>query len=258
MQSMQHQTKTCDFIEDTLPSDTPLRMKPGQQDRIFGIFPILQLCLSLICFSLPSEAQTYKLDLVLAIDVSTNMAGQQEIIKEGAHLATYELNEGDRVAVMSYANKAKLISDFTADAAQIEQVLQKVNPPLFKNSDLQCLNDAIFEAFKQFPQKPEPERKRVVAIITNNVDRGSAHRDSELINAAKAKNISVWVFLVHSPKTNSSPVLRIQKPSSYPNVRFAEERLELFAEEMGGGARVIETNGYTLRKVFAVCKGGTR
>ena len=36
------------------------------------------------------------------------------------------------------------------------------------------------------------------------------------------------------------------------------QQLEPFAEETGGGARVIETNGYTLRKAFAVCKGGTR
>jgi hypothetical protein len=258
MQSKQSQTKAQIFAKEAWLHNTPLIMKSRLQNQIFSKYLFLQLCLVVICFSFPSAAQTYKLDLVLVLDVSTNMAGQQETIKEGSHLATYELSEGDRVAVMSYSNKAIIIADFMSNPAQVEQTLQKVNPPLFRNSDLQCMNDAIFESFKQFPQKPEPDRKRVVGIITNNVDRGSTRQDSELIDAAKAKNITVWVFLVHNPKSNSSQLSSTQKRSSYPNVRFAEEKLEPFAEEMGGGARVIETNGYALRKVFAVCKGGTR
>jgi hypothetical protein len=228
------------------------------QFRISRIFPVLSLCLALICFAFPTLAQTYKLDLVLAFDVSTNMDGRLEPLKQGAHLASYEISEGDRVAVMSYANKTKIVLDFKEDPALIEEALQKVNPPLFKSSDQQCLNDALFEAFKQFPQKPEPERKRVVGIITNNRDRGSTHQESELISAAKARNISVWVFLVQSPKPNNSRLSSGQKQSSHPNVRLAEQQIEPFAEEMGGGARVIEANGYALRKVLAVCKGGTR
>jgi VWFA-related protein len=238
--------------------DMLLKTKSHQENQIFDNLLILPLCLTLIWFAIPSRAQTYKLDLVLILDVSNNMAGQQEIIKEGAHLATYELSAGDRFAIMSYSNKAKILSDFKEDPALIEEALQKVNPPFFKNSDLQCLNDAIFEAIKQFPQKPEPERKRVVGIITNNVDRGSTHTNAELIAAAKAKNITVWIFLVQNPKSTSSKLSSAQKRNSYPNVRFAEEQLEPFAEETGGGARVVEANGYTLRKAFAVCKGGTR
>jgi hypothetical protein len=232
--------------------------KSHLKPRIISKHLTLSLCLALICFAFPSQAQTYKLDLVLAFDVSTNMDGQLEPLKEGAHLATYEISEGDRVAVMSYANKAKIVLDFKEDPALIEEALQKASPPFFKNSDQQCLNDALFEAFKQFPQKPEPNRKRVVGIITNNLDRGSTHQESELISAAKARNISVWVFLVQNPKSANSRPSSVKKQGSYPNVRLAEKQLEPFAEEMGGGARVIEANGYALRKVFAVCKGGTR
>jgi hypothetical protein len=235
-----------------------LNAKSNRRNRIFSKYSILPLCLVVICLALQSGAQTYKLDLVLLFDVSTTMAATQEALKEGAHLATYELSENDRVAVMSYSNKSKTVLDFKNDPALIEEALQKVNPPLFRNSDLQSLNDALFEAFKQFPQRPEPERKRVVGIITNNADRGSTRQESELINAAKAKNITVWIFLVQNPKPSKSRLSGAQKQSSYSNVQLAEKRLEPFAEEMGGGARVTETNGFTLRKVLAVCKGSTR
>jgi len=229
-----------------------------RQKWIFSKFPILHLVLIILCFALPSGAQTYKLDLVLVFDVSTNIAGLQETIKEGAHLATYELSEGDRVAIMSYSNKVKIISDFMSDPAQVEQTLQKVNPPFFRNSDLQCLNDSIFEAFKQFPQRSEPDRKRAVGIITNNVDRGSIHQNSELINAAKARNISVWVFLANNPKSRSSSLSGSQKQSSYPKLRYVKEKLDSIADEMGGGVMIVEKNGYLLRKAIAVCKGATR
>src|SRR5512138_1545412 len=115
--------------------DMLLKTRLHRKNQIFGKYLMLLLCLALICFALPIGAQTYKLDLVLIFDVSNNMAGQQEIIKEGAHLATYEISEGDRVALMSYSNKAKILTDFKDDPAQIEEALQKVNPPFFKNSD---------------------------------------------------------------------------------------------------------------------------
>ena len=255
MQTKRNLTDSRNLLRKALRSNTQRRMNPNCIGRRLSI---LTLCIAIACFVLPSAAQTYRLDLVLLFDVSANMAGQLKIIKEGASPAASELSEGDRVAVMSYAKTAKIISSFTDDATQIEEAIQKVNAPLFKNSDLQCLNDALFEAIRQFPQKSEPDRKLAIGIITNNADVGSAHQNAELIKAAKARNIAVWVFLVDSPKQNSSQRQSANRGNTYSNVQNAKQQLGFIAEEIGGGAMAVEANGYVLQKAIAVCKGITR
>jgi hypothetical protein len=228
------------------------------QGKVAGKYSLIRLCLAIGCFVLASHAQTPKMDLVLILDASTTTGRQVETIKTGAHPATYEIHDGDRVSVMSYTKKAKIIQPFTEDPAQVEQAIQKVSTPLFKNAGRHCLNDALFEAFRQFPQKSEPERKRIIGIITNNLDSGSVHSIPELIEAAKAKNIAVWVFLVPVPKLANTPLSGIPAREIRLDLRFVKEQLDLFAEETGGGVRIIETNGYTLSKVIAVCKGDPR
>ena len=197
------------------------------------------------------------MDLVLVVDVSRNMSKPANLIREGAHLAVYELDSGDRVSVITYGSKAKVLSGLTSDKGRIENTLRQVKQPLIQWSRDRRLYDAILEAFRQLTPGSAPDHIRMVGLITNDIDRGSIHDMDDIVEGARSKGIAVWVFLIANPYANPA-MFDNYMTFKYPDVRRAEERLRPLAAETGGVLSVLEMNGYILRKAFAACKAGVK
>jgi hypothetical protein len=142
---------------------------------------ILRFCLAAICLAAIAAAQTDAIDLVLVLDVSQNMAEPGKFIREGVHLATYELGAEEKISVVSFCSEVKILSPFTVDTKQIEGAFRKAKPPTLRMSGKRRLYDAIFAAIQQFAPMPNLNRNRAVAVITNDVDKGSIRQPQELI-----------------------------------------------------------------------------
>lgn len=195
------------------------------------------------------------LDIVFLVDVSQNMADPSAFAVAGARLATFELGPNDRVAVMSFSSGTKAQTGFTSDAGEIEKAFGKCARTIIRRPGKLCLYDALAVAIEQFPAEPDRSRKRVIAVISNDVDRGSKRGSAEVVREAQAKGVALWGFLMASPFPE--PFQRKDGYSGvpYPNVHFAAAQFEPIATATGGKAVIRDTNGYVLRYAITACKG---
>jgi uncharacterized protein (DUF58 family) len=208
----------------------------------------------LLCFGALVSAEPADGDIVFLVDVSQSMLGTDRFIAQGARLATYELEPNDRVAVMTFSSSAKLHSGLTSDAGKIDEAFRKAIRTTVSGTGGRRVYDAVFAAFDQFPMAGSPNAKRIVAIITNDVDLGSRHTSGEVIEAAAARGVAIWVFLIADPFSDPS---RVQYPRiPYPDVKFAADQFRPMTMKTGGSVSIRDLNGYILRQAIAACKGG--
>jgi len=217
---------------------------------------VLRTCFGLLFVAGLAVADSdHPLDILFLIDVSENMSRPADFVIAGARLATFEFRPGDRVAVVSYSSKAKTQTGFTGEAQEIEKAFGKSNGALVRLSRKAHLYDALFSSIEQFPSTPDLNRKRVIAVITNDVDHASACEPADIIREARARGVAVWVFLIASPYAS-----RIQQKNGhpgvpYPDVDFAAQQLEPIAKGTGGKVSIKRPDGYVLRQAIADCRG---
>lgn len=214
----------------------------------------LQFCVAAICLAAMAATQTEAIDLVLILDVGQNMAEPIKLIREGVHLATYEIGAEDKISVMSFCSEIKILSPFTVNTKQVEGAFTKAKPPILRMSGKRLLYDAIFDGIQQFLPMANLNRNRAVAVITNDVDRGSSHQPQELIEEARSKNIIIWMFLIGNPYANPSDFDKYVRVP-YPDVVLAKEQLGPLATKTGGKISVYVMDKNVLKKAIAACKG---
>jgi hypothetical protein len=213
-------------------------------------------CLLPLLFAGFAFAQTSSpLDIAFVLDVSRNMDRTMNFVAAGARLATFELGSDDRVAVISYSSGAKLQTGFTSDGTKIQEAFNAAIHPAIRRSGKLCLYDAVSLALEQFPAAPDAARRRVIAVITNDVDQGSRRTPADIIREAGARGVAVWGFFIASPAPDIARSKVAHREIPYPDAGFAARQLQPTLNKTGGKAVVVDTNGYILRRAIAVCKG---
>ncbi len=228
----------------------PCRRGPGWM-RTWG-------CIGLLAglSTCASAEQSGGMELVILLDVSEDMSLPATFIGEGAHLATLELGANDKVAVMSFASSVKPISGFTADTRRIEEAFKKATQTMIRPRATRRLYDAVFAAVEQFQIPSSASTKRIIAIITNGVDRGSIHTPDEVVQAATERRIAIWAVLIASPYPADLSEMRSGRPGiPYPDVKFAARELHPMTAKTHGRVTIRDLNGYVLRQTIAICKG---
>jgi uncharacterized protein (DUF58 family) len=194
-------------------------------------------------------------DIVFVLDVSENMLGADSFIARGARLATRELRSNDRVAVMSFSSGVKVHLPFTSDKEKLDDAFRKATRTSFRWTGARRMYDAVLTAINQFPIGSSTRGNKVIAVITNDVDSGSAHRPDELVHEAAARGVSIWAFLIANPYADPTHVQNGYPRIPYPDVQFAADELRTITDRTGGKVSIHDTNGYILRQAIAACKG---
>jgi uncharacterized protein (DUF58 family) len=215
---------------------------------------LLRICAAL-CFAGAVFAKADGVDVVFLLDVSQTMFGPDRFIASGARLATYQLESNDRVAVLSFSSGVKLDSGFTAETGKIDAAFWKATRTLVRSNRARPLYDALITAIEQFPKGDSLHSKRVVAVITNDVDHASVHHSDEVIREAKERAVAIWAFLIANPYSDPAHVRNGYPRIPYPDVQFAADQLRPITAETGGKASIHDMNGYVLRQAIAACKG---
>jgi VWFA-related protein len=94
-------------------------------------------------------------------------------VRRAANQALARLKETDEVAVMTYADNAELVQEFTRDRSQIETALERI-PKKNQWAD-HCLNKAFAKAADYMVTSGNPVGRRVIiaiTTITRNFDCG--------------------------------------------------------------------------------------
>jgi len=110
------------------------------------------------------------LDLMLVLDVSGSMAFQLSALRSNAHLATEKLRSGDRIGVVTFSQKGKLVQPLSADFREVEEALRS-KLTIHGGTDIYA---GIREAAKAFGKtihswKDQAPPRRALLVITDNI-----------------------------------------------------------------------------------------
>ncbi len=96
--------------------------------------------------------------------------------------------QGD-VAILAFDHRLQLLQDFTKDPDKLNDAMQKLNA----GSSSARLVDAVFQADHMLKQHdPRNVRRRVVVLLSRNIDKGSELHLQEAIHQMQFDNVIVY------------------------------------------------------------------
>jgi VWFA-related protein len=114
-------------------------------------------------FSAGEEA----LDLILLVDISVSMRPVVQMVAQAARDGLRELRQGDRIAVMVFNTKSRVLAGFTEDLDAAERTIMDLSLNVrFRGGTM--IQTAVDDAALLFQREPRSGRRRAVLIITDN------------------------------------------------------------------------------------------
>ncbi len=165
------------------------------------------------------KPQTIKVDEVIS-PVSLVVAIQADykvekvlpkIQKIGSLLQNMVAGEGGEVAIMAFDHRIQKLQDFTTDPDKITEALKKLKP----GSSQSVLTDAINESARMLETRPK-ERRRVVLLIAESLDKGSEGRAREALTRLEFANAIVYALNVSRVYTELTSKAPLGRPDSIP------------------------------------------
>jgi VWFA-related protein len=119
------------------------------------------------------------LDLILLFDVSGSMRPKVQQVVSAAREGMQELRPGDRVAVMTFDTRTRLVQPFTDDLDRVERSMREDLPREPFNGGT-FIQSAVSEAARAFLRERRTERRRAILIITDNLGQRT-RRESTVV-----------------------------------------------------------------------------
>ncbi len=130
----------------------------------------------------------YPISLVVAVE--TGAKSEPAINKLGGSgilFANLVAAYGGETALLTFADEVKVRHDFTGDPDAIASPLRN----LHVEGAGACMLDAIKQAMTMLAARPK-ERRRILFLIAENRDRGSATKIDEAVRAVQRENATVY------------------------------------------------------------------
>ena len=171
--------------------------------------------------------------VVLMIDTSGSTRFRLEEIQEAAIAFVNQLQKDDRVMVMSFDDKIRILADFTSDRYQLRQAIQRTRP-----GSGTALYDAVDVVINQ---KLDPiQGRKAIVLFTDGVDTTSKHASYES-NLRDAEELDALIYPVQFDTSLDGGAY----PSSRNPQSGAEILSDIFGEIFGrhGGGNNGSRNG---------------
>ncbi|HEV8147952.1 MAG TPA: VWA domain-containing protein [Bryobacteraceae bacterium] len=169
------------------------------------------------------------IDIILLFDVSGSMKPKLERVAVAAHAALAELRPGDRVAVMTFTGRARMLAHFTEDVAAVERTIER--EVLQRARGGTRILASIDDAAKVFWQEPRTRRRRAVLIVTDNHGMVSGNASNVVHNLWEADAILSGLEVRHGGETAALTVRKIMNPMA---LALDSESMSKVAEQTGG------------------------
>ena len=164
------------------------------------------------------------LSVLILLDVSGSVWATIKKLREGALEALQNLKPEDEVAVMIFAKKPKLALYFTKDKQLAAKAIETANAQ--EVGDETDTNEAVFQAAAYIKNATNPENRRVIIAISDDV---STHK---VLSLSKSKTI-------HELLESGSTVCGLLFNSIY------KTKPEPNTDPLGGGLQTILISGET-------------
>jgi VWFA-related protein len=179
----------------------------------------------IVQFAIGDEA----LDLILLFDISGSMKPAVEAVAAAAREGLRELQPGDRVAVMVFNAKSRMIAPFTTDLDAVQQTIQSTVLGL-KFSGATFLQSAAEHAAKELMKQPRTRRRRAVLAITDNYGQRT-RKEATVVNAFWEADALLSALIVRNAKLEAR---RIALTVMGPQMLAFQVGLGGVAEKTGG------------------------
>lgn len=156
------------------------------------------------------------LDLILLFDISGSMERTVAGVAASARKSLSQLRPGDRVAVMTFAGRPRLLSGFTDDFEAVQRTIERdiLDEP-FEGSTR--IWDAADESARIHFRQGRNARRRAVIMITDNLGQKGRRDEKESLE-------SLWESsAVLSAVVVSNPVFERREKHAIHVNRLAEE-----------------------------------
>lgn len=137
-----------------------------------------------------SDFSYQPLSLVLAVQANSEVEAMLPKIKKmGVLLHGLVTGDAGDVAVLAFDHRMRLMQDFTSDADRLDDAMQKISA----GSSTSRTIDAVVEADRMLKQHDRSkQRRRVILLMSRNVDKGSEARLQETARQMQFDNVIVY------------------------------------------------------------------
>ena len=197
-------------------------------------------------------SEAVPVSVVLLIDISISTRESQGAIRRAALQFARSLDEKDRVAIITFNDKPRLILNWTDDPAKVKSALERIYA-----KGKTVLHDALYVTFEDLLK--EVEGKSAVILLTDGVDTASMVSFKEVLELAARSETMVYVVSTLEEYWASAIALRLElraRAQMIPHAlsdKFivkAKRMLERLAYQTGG--KVLDTKAFTsLTDVYA-------
>ena len=170
------------------------------------------------------------LDLILLFDISGSMRPKIEKVADGAHAALAELREGDRIAVMVFDHKSRIVAPFTGDLAAVERTInEQVLREKFRGGTR--ILAAVDHAAEYFLEQPRTQRRRAVLILTDDFGQQSRRSGTVVRRLWEADALLSGLIIRRPHEKAAMTVMKITNPLM---AALYSEGMDGVAERTGG------------------------
>jgi VWFA-related protein len=186
------------------------------------------------------------LDIILLFDVSGSMAANVARVAASARAAFSELRSGNRVAVMTFQSRSRLIAPLSDDLAAVQRTIeQDVVHGRFGGGTR--LLAGVDEAAKYFLAQPKTRRRRAVLILTDNYGQRS-RRSSTVVHRLWEADASLSGLIIRSPLDTA---INTARTVMNPALALAlHEGMQGVAEKTGGDTIKADDPGRAFQEMM--------
>ena len=179
--------------------------------------------------SLLSEEQP--LDLILLFDISASMRGIVQQVASAADLGLSKLQTGDRVSVMVFNTKSRVVAPFSDDLKAVQGSIQKdLLAQRFGGGT--AIQASVDDAAQRFVDEPQSERRRAVLIITDNIGIRTRQENSVVRDFWRADALLSGLIMQDSSYKKAHTINEIIAPQTL----LLEAGMKGIARKTGGDA----------------------
>ena len=174
-----------------------------------------------------AEATQQPMSVVLAVQANSDTEPLLPKIKKSATLLQgLVTGEDGDVAILAFDHRMQHMQDFTKDPDKLDDAMQKIRP----GSTRAALIDAVLEADHMLRHHdPYNQRRRVVILISRNVDKGSEAKLEETVHQMQFDGIIVYCIDI------SKVLTAAMKEPDYPRPANGGIPAESMPPLVGGG-----------------------
>jgi Ca-activated chloride channel family protein len=172
------------------------------------------------------EAAAVPIDLIVLLDTSSSMNDKLDVVHDAAAGFLKTLREGDRGAVVGFADTVQILQPLTSDRGLLEKAVRGTGA---KGST--SLNNAVYIAIKQFarPAHAGPDvRRQAIVVLSDGEDTSSVVSFEDVLAEARKSGVNVYTVSLQSKYDAAHPEFTGRRYFSDAN-----QAMKMLARETG-------------------------